>query len=60
MNTALKHLIDNYNYKSSDQYLLNEYHNGFFKRENIVENYKANAEKLIKPLGNMFPGYFEK
>lgn len=42
-----------------DQYLLNEYHSGYFKSAGIVERYKENAEKLIKPLAAIFPGYFE-
>jgi hypothetical protein len=38
----------------------NEYNNGFFDQENIIEDYKEVARKLLLPLVHLFPGYYEK
>lgn len=41
-----------------DEYLSNEYKNGYFESADLLERYKANAEKLVRPLGELFPEYF--
>ncbi len=42
----------------TDEYLLNEYRFGFFEQEHVVEEFKANAALVIKPLAEIFPGYY--
>jgi exodeoxyribonuclease V gamma subunit len=56
----LKDKFENFTYTSQDVYMNNEYHNGFFHKENIVEDLKAVARKLLLPLAQLFPGYYEK
>jgi exodeoxyribonuclease V gamma subunit len=53
-------VLHNYQYPCDDQYLINEYRNGYFKSVDLVEQFKENGEKLIKPLAELFPGYYEK
>ena len=55
---ALDGFFHNFSFPCDDRYLLNEYQNGFFKFPDIVERYKANAQILTKPLGEIFPSYF--
>ncbi len=50
----------NFEFPCDDQYLLNEYQKGFFHSGNIVQHYQSNAQILIEPLGDMFPGYFQE
>jgi exodeoxyribonuclease V gamma subunit len=56
----LKDKFENFSYTSQDVYMNNEYNNGFFDKENIIENFKRVARKLISPLAELFPGYYDK
>ncbi|MEJ7767318.1 MAG: exodeoxyribonuclease V subunit gamma [Chitinophagaceae bacterium] len=60
LHKAFEEVLDNYKFPCTDQYLLNEMNNGYFRSADIVERYKENAVLLVKPLGEMFPGYYEK
>lgn len=46
------------NASSTDQYLRNEYENGFFHSADFMQRYKAVAEVLVKPLAEIFAGYY--
>lgn len=58
LNKAVNDVLHNYQYQCDDQYLTNEYQNGYFKSSDILERFKMNGEKLIKPLAELFPAYF--
>jgi exodeoxyribonuclease V gamma subunit len=47
-----------FGYECTDQYLLNEYKSGYFNQEGLVEEYKTIAEKLLVPMQELFPGYW--
>ncbi len=49
--------LDNYNFPCTDRYILNEYENGFFGQEGILERFKSEAEHLLEPLSPLFPDY---
>jgi exodeoxyribonuclease V gamma subunit len=56
---ALKDKFEKYNYPCTDTYMNRQYANGFFHTNNIVEDYKAVAEKLLVPLERLFPDYYQ-
>ena len=47
-----------FNYPCTDTYMNKEYENGFFDTEQLVENYRLAAEKLLVPLAALFPDYY--
>jgi exodeoxyribonuclease V gamma subunit len=51
--------INNYNFPCRDEYYINEYANGFYQQPNVLDNYKANAELLLRPLEALFPTYYD-
>ncbi len=55
---ALTDYFHNYKLPCTDRYLLNEYQNNYFKSPGIVEEFKTNGEKLIKPLAELFHNYY--
>ncbi|HZG25999.1 MAG TPA: hypothetical protein VEZ17_15535, partial [Chitinophagaceae bacterium] len=55
---AVKDFFENYRFPCTDRYLMNEFKNRFFQGPDIVSRYKSNALLLVKPLGEMFPGYY--
>ena len=57
---ALKTRFENFNAPCNDAYLNREYANGFFLSDNIIENYQSAAQKLLVPLGELFPEYYKK
>jgi len=57
--TALNDKFEKYNYPCTDTYMNKQYDSGFFNTNNIVENYKAVAEKLLVPLERLFPDYYQ-
>ncbi|MEP6597110.1 MAG: hypothetical protein ABJA71_14250 [Ginsengibacter sp.] len=56
----LKDKLDNFNFVTSDNYMNNEYINGFYAKENVIEDYKKVARKLLFPLAHIFPEYYQK
>ncbi|MEI6950135.1 exodeoxyribonuclease V subunit gamma [Paraflavisolibacter sp. H34] len=51
--------LDNYNSPCTDTYILNEFQNGFFTSDEVLEEYKANCRELLLPLAEVFADYFE-
>lgn len=45
---------------NKDSYLSKEYENGFFQKENVMEDYRDLAETLLVPLADIFPDYLFK
>ena len=43
---------------NSDRYVMNEYENGYFEQEGLAERYKQLCERLVKPLAEIFPDYY--
>jgi exodeoxyribonuclease V gamma subunit len=43
-----------------DPYIIQEYRNGFFSDQSVLEEYKAICEEVIMPLEELFPGYYDK
>jgi exodeoxyribonuclease V gamma subunit len=50
--------VNNYSYSFSDQYVLNEYNNGFFESEKVLDEFKKNCALLLTPLMQLFPSYY--
>ncbi|WP_291906649.1 exodeoxyribonuclease V subunit gamma [Chitinophaga sp. CB10] len=43
---------------NSDRYVMNEYENGYFEQEGLAERYKQLCERLVRPLAEIFPDYY--
>jgi len=56
---SLNDKFEKYNYPCTDTYMNKQYDSGFFNTNNIIENYKAVAEKLLVPLERLFPDYYQ-
>lgn len=52
--------LDNGYYRSDDPYIMPEYEQGFFRQPGIVEAYKNICSNLVRPLVEIFPGYYVK
>jgi len=52
--------LNNYMYPSTDTYMLNKYHEGFFALESSLDDYKKHAGLLLLPLPELFPEYYSK
>ena len=55
---VVKSKFEMFNYPCTDTYMNKEYENGFFDTEQLVENYRLAAEKLLVPLAALFPDYY--
>lgn len=51
--------LDNYNFPCTDQYILNEYQNGFFNNQDVLNDYKSACGVLLNPLAEIFPSYYQ-
>ncbi|MBC7886898.1 MAG: exodeoxyribonuclease V subunit gamma [Ferruginibacter sp.] len=58
LQAAINAKFEVFGYPCTDTYMNNEYTNGFFETLNIVEDYRMVAEKLLVPLSQLFPGYY--
>ncbi|MFC5282042.1 exodeoxyribonuclease V subunit gamma [Pedobacter alpinus] len=64
---AVDDKLNNYNFPTNDFYALSKYKDGFFDEEYIkddpepivLKKYKENFDKLISPLAQIFPNYFQ-
>jgi exodeoxyribonuclease V gamma subunit len=57
-NVKIEDLFNRFTGPCTDEYLVSEYRFGFFEREDVVEEFKANAALVIKPLAEIFPDYY--
>ncbi len=55
---AIKNELDNYKFPCNDNYILNEFKKGYFSEENVLEWYKSNCMLLLKPLAEVFTGFY--
>lgn len=53
----VKDKVENYNIPCDDPYLKKEYSKGFFRQDNIFEEYMECAEELLIPLVSLLLGY---
>jgi exodeoxyribonuclease V gamma subunit len=51
--------LNNFLYPCDDPYIMPEYAKGIFGEEQALEAYKAICRKIIVPLKELFPGYYE-
>ncbi len=55
---AVEGELNNYVVPCNNKYIMHEYENGFFIGPQVLEKYKHAARILLKPLDELFPGYF--
>lgn len=52
--------LNNYMYPSTDPYIMNKYHEGFFDLDTSFDDYINHANLLLSPLQAVFPEYYSK
>ncbi|PSL49487.1 DNA helicase/exodeoxyribonuclease V gamma subunit [Chitinophaga niastensis] len=52
--------LNNYQYPSSDLYIMQEYEKGYFDEAAVLAAYKNICQLLIAPLAEIFPAYYAK
>jgi exodeoxyribonuclease V gamma subunit len=52
--------LNNFNYSCDDPYIMREYHNGYFEKEDLTAVYQHICGLVILPFSQLFPDYYAK